>query len=124
MCIRDWAIDDNSFSFSPIGSELSIVQLIENNSVIIYIIDQGKGIAQNLANKIFERFYTDRQLEQDKHTGLGLSIAKKIIESFSGSIRLTNNESQHYLGACFEIILPLKEWFKFFILIIYDFINN
>ena len=100
---------ENSLSFSPKNSEILIKQQVTNNNVKIIIIDQGKGIAQNLANKIFERFYTDRQLEQDKHTGLGLSIAKKIIESFSGSIRLTNNESQHYLGACFEIILPLKE---------------
>ena len=47
---------DNSFSFSPIGSELSIVQLIENNSVIIYIIDQGKGIDKKCQR---EKFYTN-----------------------------------------------------------------
>ena len=69
---------------------------------------KGKKIVENgLKNKIFERFYTDREVNQDKHSGLGLSIAKKIIESFSGSLKLNNVKSEKYFGACFSIILPL-----------------
>ena len=78
-----------------------------DNNVIISFFDQGHGIDANLKNKIFERFYTDRDVNQDKHTGLGLSIAKKIIESFSGSLELNNVKSDKYFGACFIIILPL-----------------
>ena len=76
---------------------------------MIIFSDQGTGISQNLANKVFERFYTDRTFDQNKHSGLGLSIAKKIIESFSGSLQLVEVENQENLGACFEIILPLKD---------------
>ena len=100
---------DNSLSYSPRDSEILIQQKIINNRVIIYVYDQGEGISHDLSNKIFERFYTDRPSEQSSHTGLGLSIAKKIIESFSGSIKLINAQSQKYFGACFEINLPLKE---------------
>ena len=100
---------DNSFSYSPRNSEILIHQKNLNKDVIILISDQGQGITQHLKNKIFERFYTDRTSNKDQHTGLGLSIAKKIIESFSGSIKLINVNSQKYLGACFEINLPLKD---------------
>ena len=100
---------DNSFSYSPRNSEILIHQKNLNKDVIILISDQGQGMTQDLKNKIFERFYTDRTSNKDQHTGLGLSIAKKIIENFSGSIKLINVNSQKYLGACFEINLPLKD---------------
>ena len=100
---------ENSLSFSPKYSEVLIDQKIIDKRVVIIFSDQGTGISQNLANKIFERFYTDRAFDQNKHSGLGLSIAKKIIESFSGSLQLVEVENQENLGACFEIILPLKD---------------
>ena len=102
-------IIDNSISYSPTNSEILIKSRIVNNIVKIHILDQGPGIGSNLSNKIFDRFYTDRPSDQINHTGLGLSIAKNIIESFSGSIKLTTINSNQYLGACFEINLPLKE---------------
>ena len=98
---------DNSLSYSPQNSEILIEQNIEDKNVIISIFDQGPGIDTSLKSKIFERFYTDREVNQDKHSGLGLAIAKKIIESFSGSLKLNNFKSEKYFGACFIIILPL-----------------
>ena len=102
-------IIDNSLSYSPVQATILLKQKIDNNQVVIYLADQGSGISDNLSEKIFERFYTDRPLEQNKHSGLGLSIAKKIVNSFFGSIKLSNVKFKGYLGACFEIILPLKE---------------
>ena len=67
----------------------------------------------NLRYKIFERFYSDRpkkiESELEHHSGLGLSISKNIIESFSGSILLSDYRPISYKGACFKIELPLKE---------------
>ena len=77
--------------------------------IVVILIDQGPGIPQNLSNKIFERFYTERVNNQTAHTGLGLSIAKKIVESFYGTIKLSKSGTEQYLGACFQIKLPLKE---------------
>ena len=102
-------IIDNSVSHSPFKSEILIQLKIIDKNVVVFVSDQGPGIPNDLSTKIFERFYTDRSSEKNKHSGLGLSIAKKIIESFSGSIKLTNLKSQKYFGACFKINLPLKE---------------
>ena len=98
---------DNSLSYSPQNSEILIEQKTTDKDVIMSFFDQGPGVNARLKNKIFERFYTDREVNQDKHSGLGLSIAKKIIESFSGSLKLNNVKSEKYFGACFSIILPL-----------------
>ena len=98
---------NNSLSYSPQNSAILIEQKNIDNNVVISFFDQGPGINTSLQDKIFERFYTDREVNQDKHSGLGLSIAKKIIESFSGSLKLEDNKSEQYLGACFKIILPL-----------------
>jgi len=98
---------NNSLSYSPQNSAILIEQKNINNNVVISFFDQGPGINTGLQDKIFERFYTDREVNQDKHSGLGLSIAKKIIESFSGSLKLDDNKSEQYFGACFKIILPL-----------------
>ena len=100
---------DNSFSYSPKNSEILISIKIINNEVAVYFADQGIGIPSRLKDKVFERFYTDRPSEQDKHSGLGLSISKKIIESFYGSLELSSIKFKQYLGACFEMRFPLKE---------------
>ena len=86
-----------------------VKQSIKNNFVTIHIVDQGPGVPLNLRNKIFQRFYSDRDKDRNQHSGLGLSIAMKIIESFQGSLFLIKNNYQSYQGACFEINLPLKE---------------
>jgi two-component system sensor histidine kinase ChvG len=78
------------------------------NCVEIKIYDQGKGIDLKEKNKIFDRFYTDRIDDRDKHSGLGLSISYEIINSFNGSIELTESDKFDFRGACFLIKLPLK----------------
>jgi two-component system sensor histidine kinase ChvG len=98
---------DNSLSYSPQDSELLLVQKTIDKDVIVSFFDQGPGVNTRLKNKIFERFYTDREVNQDKHSGLGLSIAKKIVESFSGSLKLNNIKSGKYFGSCFSVVLPL-----------------
>ena len=92
---------------TKVNSQIIIKQKTIDKNVIISFSDQGPGINASLKNKIFERFYTDREVNQDKYSGLGLSIAKKIIESFSGSLKLNDVKSEQYFGACFTIILPL-----------------
>ncbi len=43
------------------------------------------------------------------HSGLGLSISKKILDSFYGSINLSSYQPEGYKGACVEIKIPLKD---------------
>ncbi len=101
---------DNSISIAKNNSNILITSNKKNeNCVEIKIYDQGKGIDFKEKNKIFDRFYTDRIDDRDKHSGLGLSISYEIINSFNGSIELTESDKLNFRGACFLIKLPLKK---------------
>ena len=100
---------DNSISIAENNSNILIKSNKKNkNSIEIKIYDQGKGIDFKEKNKIFNRFYTDRIQDRDQHSGLGLSISYEIINSFNGSIELTESDNLDFRGACFLIKLPLK----------------
>ena len=101
-------IIENAISFSPKKSNIKIIQIIEDNRIIIYLVDQCCGIDQQLKEKIFERFYTDRGKKNEYHTGLGLSISKKIMQSLGGSLELSGKIIVGYNGACFKIELPIE----------------
>ncbi len=100
---------DNSISVSEENTSI-LINTSKNNDILnIKIYDQGKGINFEHKDKIFNRFYTDRDYDRDKHSGLGLSICKEIIKSFNGSIELTKSDNYDFRGACFIIKLPLRK---------------
>ena len=100
---------DNAKTFSPVNSTILIMIKIKKKICSIDIVDQGSGINFEYKDKIFERFYTDREIERESHSGLGLSISRKIIQSFGGNIKLVKNMHIGFDGACFNIELPLKD---------------
>ncbi|MBI05030.1 MAG: hypothetical protein CMI96_04355 [Pelagibacteraceae bacterium] len=100
---------DNSMSIADKNSKILItVSNFKNQYVHVKIYDQGKGINFLHKDKVFERFYTDRDANNFNHTGLGLSIVKEILHSFKGEIMLIKTDNKKYSGACFMIKLPLK----------------
>ena len=100
---------DNSISISEAKSTILITSNKKNKNLVeIKIYDQGKGIDFKDKIKIFDRFYSDRKFDRDKHSGLGLSISYEIISSFNGTIELTESDNLDFRGACFLIKLPLK----------------
>jgi len=101
---------DNSISIAENNTNILITSNKKNeNFVEVKIYDQGKGIDLKDKGKIFERFYTDRIDDRDQHSGLGLSISYEIINSFNGSIELTESDKLDFRGACFLIKLPLRK---------------
>tara|TARA_Y100001970_G_scaffold282627_1_gene395862 strand:- start:12662 stop:14314 length:1653 start_codon:yes stop_codon:yes gene_type:complete len=101
---------ENAISFSPLNSSIYIkVEKKDQKTVIIFFCDQGPGIEYKLKDKIFNRFYTDRNEKNEQHSGLGLSISKKIIESFGGYLELCENNQVGYKGACFKLKLNIKD---------------
>ena len=101
---------ENSISLSPNQSKILIeIKKINKKEITVKIYDQGKGIEQNESEKIFERFYTDRHENYKNHTGLGLSIAREIITHMEGKLELDKSEKSEYAGACFLIILPIRQ---------------
>ena len=101
---------DNSISVVKKQSIILISSKIVKNKILkLKFYDQGPGIKIEDKNKIFERFYTDRDINKQYHSGLGLSISREIIKSFKGTIELTESDNMNFRGACFMIKLPLRD---------------
>lgn len=96
---------DNAVRAMPRGGKLTIeTETVTRDGaqwVKILIADTGLGIPQEHISKVFDPFFTLREV--GKGRGLGLSIAQGVIEDHKGSISV---ESPDGLGAVFEIFLP------------------
>ena len=98
----------NAIKYTPEGGKVGIdIELVGQEQVKITISDTGIGIAQEELALIFERFYrVDKTLNRnDGGSGLGLSIAKWIVEAHEGTITVASIPGQ---GSCFNVILPLS----------------
>ncbi len=84
------------------NGRIEITTKTAENNLVVTIKDNGKGIAQNLQNKIFNAGFTTKQ--KGIGTGLGLSISKKIIELHKGSISFHSKENE---GSEFTVTIPI-----------------
>ena len=104
-------IIDNAVSFSGEKGVIIISLSSTLNYLTISISDNGPGIKEPNIARIFDRFYSLReedQLSEAIHSGLGLNIAKQIIDSHGGYISANNiSEDNIIIGAKFIINLPL-----------------
>ena len=75
----------------------------EQNKFFIEINDNGKGVDEQIRNKIFTPFFTTKPAGEG--TGLGLNIIQKIIGKYGGTINCRSSDGQ---GASFIISLPLQ----------------
>jgi signal transduction histidine kinase len=96
---------DNAIKHSAAKSQVFISGYKQGKQAIIQIQDQGKGIKEGDLPRIFEQFYTTDPARKGSGNGLGLAIAKRIIEAHQGSIIASSSPNQ---GATFTIYLPLK----------------
>ena len=101
---------DNAVSFSPPGGLVQIAATRDNDHVLIRVEDQGPGVPENAREVIFNRFHSLRPDTEDfgKHSGLGLAIARAIIDGHGGQIMVEDRPSGA-AGACFVIRLPAYE---------------
>ncbi|MCO0596082.1 HAMP domain-containing histidine kinase [Peribacillus butanolivorans] len=98
---------DNAMKFTDEGGVISISCVKNSSSIILSVEDNGKGIPQEEIPKIFNRFY---QIEQSRSanegSGLGLSIAKWIVNTHQGTIKVT---SEPNTSTRFEITFPRNQ---------------
>ncbi|MEZ5360321.1 MAG: HAMP domain-containing sensor histidine kinase [Candidatus Zixiibacteriota bacterium] len=97
---------DNAIKYSPNEKNISVRLHEDNQSAVLIIADLGVGISQSEQKKIFERFYRvgDENTRTVNGTGLGLYLAKEIIEAHGGSITVHSDGINK--GTAFEIRLP------------------
>lgn len=93
---------DNAAKFSPPENEISFTLKHDRTNLIAIIQDQGKGIARKDTPKIFDRFYKGDGTSHEG-LGLGLFLAKNIIERHHGTINL-HSRLNH--GTTIEVRLP------------------
>ena len=95
---------DNAISFSPPGGVVRIGAGRRSEDLRIIVEDDGPGIPQDKLDAVFERFYSERPEGEafGGHSGLGLSIARQIVEAHGGRI-VAENRAQG--GARFTVTL-------------------
>ncbi len=101
---------DNAVSFSPPGGLVEISATRADDEIIMRVSDQGPGVPEQDREAIFRRFHSERPLSESfgEHSGLGLAIARTIIEGHHGQIRVCDRVDGK-TGACFEIAMPCAE---------------
>ncbi|MDP9085208.1 MAG: HAMP domain-containing histidine kinase [Pseudomonadota bacterium] len=103
-------IVDNAISFSPPGGLVEVVAARVGNDVRIRIDDEGPGVPPTQREAIFNRFHSVRpEAEQfGRHSGLGLAIARAIVEGHDGEIQVADRDDAPS-GARFTIRLPAAD---------------
>jgi len=98
-------IFENAIAASPEGGTISVrcrpAQLRGRDSILVTLSDEGPGIPEKSRPRIFEPFFTTKT----KGTGLGMAIAKRIIDAHSGEIDVGPSER----GAEFRLNIPRRD---------------
>lgn len=94
---------DNAAKFSGAESKVVIILKASNQSFILQVQDQGMGIAKKDLSRVFEGFYQGSSSSAKEGMGLGLYLAKNIVEEHRGTIHLHSRLNR---GTLVEIQLP------------------
>lgn len=97
---------ENAAKYSPQDSPINIQAEADENEVVISIADRGPGIDEFEQSLIFDKFYRGKDSRgSTQGTGMGLAIARAVVEAHGGAIRVTSQLGQ---GSVFSFSLPLK----------------
>jgi two-component system sensor histidine kinase HydH len=90
----------NAIQAMPHGGALTLGAAVADGGLTLTVTDTGSGIPRELVPRVFDPYVTTKT----KGLGLGLTIARRIVEAHGGSVAV---ESQPGHGTCFRISLPL-----------------
>lgn len=91
----------NSMQSMPGGGKIFVSIISDQSNINIIFEDEGTGIPEDILKKIWDPFFTTKE----KGTGLGLIIAKNIIEAHNGKIEISN---RHPNGVKVLVIIPVQ----------------
>ena len=92
----------NAFKFTPNGGRITMSRWHEDGSVAVSVADTGPGIPADDIPLLFERYQQTATGRFQVGTGLGLFIAKSLVEAHGGKIRVETRDR----GSCFTVLLP------------------
>lgn len=93
---------ENAVKYSPENSRVEIRIRRQDLYTGLLISDQGMGIPETEYNKIFQRFYRGKQVQNEEGTGLGLYLTQLILQSEQGYMTVSSRKGQ---GSTFSIFL-------------------
>jgi two-component system sensor histidine kinase KdpD len=97
---------ENAVKYSPDGAPISISAELQGGKIVIGVADRGPGIEDNERTRIFDKFFRGRRHRFDtKGTGMGLAIAKGIVEAHGERIWVESEPGQ---GSAFYFSLPVS----------------
>lgn len=99
---------DNAISFSPPGALVQVTATVANDEVLLSVEDEGPGVPPEERETVFRRFHSVRPENESfgTHSGLGLAIARSIVEGHQGRILIADRDDDAQ-GARFDVYLPL-----------------
>lgn len=97
---------DNAIKYTPAGGTVTVLTVLARDRLTIEVRDTGTGIPDEDKKRIFERFYRSDKSRNSKTggNGLGLAIAKWIVQQHSGTITVKDN---HPKGTAFSVSLKI-----------------
>jgi two-component system phosphate regulon sensor histidine kinase PhoR len=93
----------NAIKFNRPGGSIRTITRYSEGSVVVEVTDTGIGIAKGDLPHIFERFFKADKSRAGQGTGMGLAIAKHIVETHGGKIWAQSEEEK---GSIFSFSLP------------------
>ncbi len=95
----------NALRYTPENGRIELSARRYANGIVLAVADNGAGIAPDVLPHIFERFYrADASRHSESESGLGLAIAKSLVEAHGGTIRVASNGIG--TGSRFAVCLP------------------
>jgi len=96
----------NAIKFSPEGGVLEISCMRVQSFIVVHVRDEGEGMDLVTQSRIFEKFYQGDSAHATEGNGLGLSLAKRIVDLCHGKIAV---DSVPGAGTTFSVYLPIEE---------------
>ena len=93
----------NAIKFSEPGQEISVRLLEQTECVVVSITDHGCGMTPEVQKRVFEKFYQGDSAHATEGNGLGLSLARRIVDLCGGTIEVHSRVGE---GTAFIVKLP------------------
>ncbi|MDO5324982.1 MAG: HAMP domain-containing sensor histidine kinase, partial [Clostridia bacterium] len=97
---------NNAIKFSPQGGVLEVGCMQVQSFIVVRVTDHGEGMDAGTQARIFEKFYQGDSAHATEGNGLGLSLAKRIVDLCGGKIAVDSAPGQ---GTTFSVYLPVEE---------------
>lgn len=99
---------DNAIYYSPDSQEIKVTLSIEEGDAVLRVIDKGMGVPEDVQKKLFTKFFRAENARKQRPdgTGIGLYLARKVIDGHNGSIVFESKEGK---GSTFGFRLPIKK---------------